>query len=423
MRAILALAQKDLQVLLRVRIGVFFTFVWPILVAVLFGVIFSGPGESNGRIAVALVDEDASPQSKEFVTRMEKGGKFDILKTDRNEAASLVRQGRRTAGIVLVRGFGEASDRIFYGNPPKVEVLIDPSRKAESGMIEGLLFQQAAEGMQKVLSDRTASQNMIHKALNELDTAKNFSAGERESLSRYLGELDRFLGNQSAQQAGTGSQAAWKPIDIENKAITIQRSGPLNPFEVTFPQGVLWGIIGCVMTFGIGIVSERTHGTLLRLQVAPIGRAQLLAGKALACFISISIVQVGLFVLGRLFFRVRPSSVGLLVLAGLSVSVAFVGIMMLVSSLGKTEQAAAGAGWAVMLPMSMLGGGMVPLFVMPAWMTSASQISPIKWAILALEGALWRSFTLQEMILPCSILVAVGVACFFIGTRTFRAAS
>jgi len=109
------------------------------------------------------------------------------------------------------------------------------------------------------------------------------------------------------------------------------------------------------MTFGIGIVSERTHGTMVRLQMSPLTRWHLLAGKALACFTAIAVVEAGLFVVARFFFRVHPSPWSLLALAGFSTAAGFVGIMMLVSSLGKTEQAAAGAGWAVMLPITMRG--------------------------------------------------------------------
>jgi ABC-2 type transport system permease protein len=73
-----------------------------------------------------------------------------------------------------------------------------------------------------------------------------------------------------------------------------------------------------------------------------------------------------------------------------------------------------------MLPMSMLGGGMVPLFAMPGWMQSVSNYSPIKWGILALEGAIWRGFTPSDMLLPCGILLAVGVVGFTVGARVFR---
>jgi ABC-2 type transport system permease protein len=67
----------------------------------------------------------------------------------------------------------------------------------------------------------------------------------------------------------------------------------------------------------------------------------------------------------------------------------------------------------------MLGGGMIPLFVMPSWMVRAGNISPAKWAVLALEGAIWRGFSVTEMFLPCAILVATGVVCFALGTRAF----
>ena len=42
--------------------------------------------------------------------------------------------------------------------------------------------------------------------------------------------------------------------------------------------------------------------------------------------------------------------------------------MMLISTLGRTEQAVSGAGWAAMMPLAMFGGSMVPPMVMPAWM-------------------------------------------------------
>jgi ABC-2 type transport system permease protein len=54
-------------------------------------------------------------------------------------------------------------------------------------------------------------------------------------------------------------------------------------------------------------------------------------------------------------------------------------------------------------------------------MATTGNFSPVKWAILAMEGALWRGFSLREMLLPCAILVAVGIVTFAIGVRTFRA--
>jgi ABC-2 type transport system permease protein len=63
---------------------------------------------------------------------------------------------------------------------------------------------------------------------------------------------------------------------------------------------------------------------------------------------------------------------------------------------------------------------MIPLFVMPSWMQTVSNASPVKWGILALEGATWRGFSASEMALPVGVLLGVGVAGFALGVRLFR---
>jgi ABC-2 type transport system permease protein len=180
-------------------------------------------------------------------------------------------------------------------------------------------------------------------------------------------------------------------------------------------------LIGCMMSFGISMVTERTHGTLVRLRMAPLTRAQVLGGKALSCFVSILLVELMLFAIAW-NFGVRPSSIAMLALAGVSAAICFVGFMMLVAGLGKTEETASGAAWAILMPLSMFGGAMIPTFVMPQWMQTIGYVSPIRWTLLALEGGVWRNFSLAEMATPCALLITVGVACFAIGTRGLREA-
>jgi ABC-2 type transport system permease protein len=91
------------------------------------------------------------------------------------------------------------------------------------------------------------------------------------------------------------------------------------------------------------------------------------------------------------------------------------------SVLGKTEESVGSAGWGIMMILSMFGGGMVPMIAMPKWMLSLSVFSPIRWAILALEGAIWRGFSPQEMLQPCLVLLGVGLVTFYAGTRVLRA--
>ncbi len=375
MNQIIALALKDLRLMPRNKGGMFFTFAWPIVLMVLFGFAFGGNATSGGaqpKMRIAVTDEDHSDASRTFLAGLE--ASLELTPMTTAEADLAVRLGRRAGYLVVKPGFGAASQRILSGPSKQVELGVDPARQAEAGMIEGLLMKQAGA----------------------------------ELLTRFTAQ-------------GSSGGEAWQPLKITTRAVARERRGPENAFDVTFPQGIVWGLIGCVMTFGVSLVTERTHGTLVRLRMAPLSRAQILGGKALACFITIMLVEVILLTVA-FGFGVRPSSMGILALAGVSAAVCFVGFMMLIASLGKTEQTASGAGWAILMPMSMLGGAMVPQFVMPQWMQTAGMISPIRWVVLAIEGGIWRQFTLNEMVLPCAILISVGIACFAAGTRGLKEA-
>jgi ABC-2 type transport system permease protein len=89
--------------------------------------------------------------------------------------------------------------------------------------------------------------------------------------------------------------------------------------------------------------------------------------------------------------------------------------MMFASTLGKTQSAVAGATWGILMPLAMIGGAMIPLIAMPPWMLTVSNISPVKWGIWALEGAIWRGFSLVDMLQPCGILVGMGAVFFALG--------
>ncbi len=417
MKQVIALALKDLRLMPRNRGGMFFTFVWPVLVTVLFGIMFGGSDEGQqGKIRIAVVDDDNSDGSRAFLTKLEDS--FELSAMTGADAENAVRRGERTGFIVIKPGFGEASNRMFYGNPKEIEVGVDPARQAEAGMLEGLLMKHAATDMQKMFTDSQASTAMIDKALGDI---KQAPADQAAPVQRFLGELRTFVGTPQSQGPPGSPLGEWQPLKITKKDVARVYEGPRNPFDITFPQGVIWGLIGCAMSFGISLVTERTHGTLVRLRMAPLTSVQILGGKALSCFTAILFVELMLLAVA-LGFGVRPTSYPILALAGLSAAICFVGFMMLVASLGKTEQTASGAAWAMLMPLSMIGGAMVPTFVMPAWVQSVSFISPIRWTMLAIEGGVWRNFSLGEMVVPCAILISVGVACFAIGTRGLKEA-
>jgi ABC-2 type transport system permease protein len=422
MKEMLALAGKDLRLLLRDKAGSCFVFFFPLLFAIFFGVIFSGAGEGSSSISIALVDEDNTTGSIKFDSTLAKATELQVRFTTREEGVNLVRGGKRAAYIVLTQGFGAASERMFWGDPAKVEIGLDPSRQAEAGMLQGVLMRYFMEGFGANFTDRTKMTSHLKESVEAMNSAPEKERAYWSPLSKSLQQMQEFFAQPDLAgdtATGSGGFKGWEPLKVEVSDVAVKKEGPKNYFEVTFPQAILWGLIGCAASFGIALVVERTRGTLVRLRMAPISRRTILAGKALACFTANVAVSVLLIAVAMLIFKVRPYSLPLLGLALLSSSLCFTGIMMLLSVLGKTEAAASGVGWAMLMVMAMLGGGMVPMFIMPSWMRFVGNFSPAKWVIVTIEGAVWRGFSAPSMLWHCAVLAAIGLAFFVLGATVF----
>ena len=405
MGRILALAAKDLRLLCRDKAALFWVLAFPLLIGILFGSIFGGEGQASAS-KIAIVDEDGTAESRALAARLKKSPAVRVSELGLGPAKDRVRRGDLTAYVRIPQGYGEA-DRQFKS--PRIEVGVDPARKAEIGMLQGVISQAAFEGLGEKFSNPSSM-------VGSIDSALATSGAVNAQTRRFLTELKAFMesgASAASQDEGFGFQGP----KIETTAVAQKGDRPASSFEVTFPQALIWGILGVVSSFAISMVKERQQGTMARLRVSPMSFGEILGGKGLACYAACAGVMLLLLLAGVLLFRIRISGPALLALAIGSSAFCYVGLMMLLSVLGRTEQAVAGSSWGVLIIMSMFGGGMIPVFAMPQWMQAAGSFSPIKWSTLATEGAIWRGFGLSEMLLPCGILLAIGLVTFALGIR------
>lgn len=402
MHDILAIVHKDFLQLRRDPAALFFTLGWPLIVAIMFGVLFGGGGSTPPRIT--LLDLDGSLQSKAFAKTVEG---LDTLIVDRattlQAARDGVRRGDRTAAVVLPSGWGASGGGGFSPDAMAVDVLVDPSRKAEQAMLEGLLIGASMQSL-TAARDPAATQAMVTQAKSDV---QGLPVPARDAYFRFydaLGALPVTPANGRAE----GDEPAFTPLRLRMQSVAARRSGPANSHAVTFPQGMFWAVLGCLMSFATTLATERSEGTWLRLRAAPVASWRLLAGKGLACGLAMLAALNVLALVGALAFGVRANW-ALLEVAFLCGAFAFTALMMVLAMLGRSVRAASGFAWAVLMPMAMLGGAMIPLFAMPAWMQSAAMASPVRWLIIAIEGATWRGFSAAEMVLPCAVLLGIGV--------------
>ena len=420
MRSIMTLALKDLLLLWRDKFGLFWVVVFPLVFAIFFGSIFSGGGDDGpSSIKIAVVDQDSTEWSGKFVSELDSSESFEVVKTELDNALQLVRKGKVAGYVLLEEGFDAYAGPFFGGKPP-IKIGIDPSRKAEAGYMQGILTKMLFASFQERLMDADRMTLIMESTETNIDSSADLSPDQRSSLKKlissvreFYGEADKSLFDMDGDE-GEGSGVMGE-IEVESIERERFKNHPKSYYDISFTQAILWGLIGCVATFAVSIVVERTTGTFLRLRLAPISRVHILAGKGVACFISCIGVMVVLLLFGKVIFGVNLSHIPQLVIAIFSSALCFVGIMMFMSVLGRTERAVAGSGWSILMVMSMIGGAMVPVMFMPGWMKSLSSISPVRWAIYSLEGAIWRDFSLPEMMHPVIILLAIGLLFFSIG--------
>jgi len=220
--------------------------------------------------------------------------------------------------------------------------------------------------------------------------------------------LQTLLGTSAAGIPATARPA----VVVTSVARTgVARSG----YEIVFPAMVLWGLLGCAAAFAVSMVAERSTGCFVRLRAAPLTRVSILAAKAAACATACTLDAILLSAIGWLVLGVHIADAGKFIAAVAAMVLCFSGLTMVLSVLGTSEQAVAGAGWATLILMAMIGGAMVPVAMFPQWLLSVSDFSPVRWGILALEGATWRDFHWSELAKPLLVLTSVGLLAFAAG--------
>lgn len=435
LRLIGVLARKDLRLLRRDWGTLFFIAAFPVIMGLLFGMIggsFSaGPDAGSPAMRIGVVDNDQSDVSKRFVADFDAIDQIEIEPVERSAGIERVRKGELLAVLIIPEEFGETAG-VMWLDQPEIELGVDPSRGAERAMLEGFLMQASGQLLMSRFQDLDTMRSLIRQSQEQAQ--QNVPLLLQPLLLRMLDSIDAVMVQVDAIADADGEgddESAFgmelvqiRPIDVTRQTATGEGDAaegprPRTAWDISFPSAILWGVLGCVAGFATSVVQERTRGTLFRLQVAPANLGHVLAGKALACFLTVLLVIFAMTLLG-LTLGISLDSVGLLALAAVCVAFCFVGIMMTFSVIGRTEEVVGGASWGANVVMAMFGGGMFPLAFMPGWMSTLANFSPVKWGIVAIEGAVWRGYSLADMLPACAVLIGIGAVGLLVGITILR---
>ncbi|HEX7471864.1 MAG TPA: ABC transporter permease, partial [Candidatus Limnocylindrales bacterium] len=170
----------------------------------------------------------------------------------------------------------------------------------------------------------------------------------------------------------------------------------------------------------LSLLGDRRVGTLQRLLAAPVSKASILLGGALASFVlglvSMTTLMVATTVLRGAYWG-PPLPVALLI-GGAAFSA--MGLSLLVATVARTAEQASGLNAIVAISMSAIGGVFIPLSQAPEIMARISQITPHAWFLRAIDTLSVPTAGLADVLPSILVLSAMGALTAGIGLARAR---
>jgi ABC-2 type transport system permease protein len=181
---------------------------------------------------------------------------------------------------------------------------------------------------------------------------------------------------------------------------------------------ILFSLLG-LSIIGGAILTERSWHTMDRLRGTPARPAEILIGKAVPLATILLAQQAAIVAYGALVFGVPIHRPDLVLIAGVTWAITLLcagaALATIVRSHGELSAVTDIGG----LFLTVVGGAMVPLALMPGWLRAVAPVSPGYWALTGLRAALTddAAATLRSV----AVLLAVAaVSAAFAGWRLAR---
>jgi ABC-2 type transport system permease protein len=186
------------------------------------------------------------------------------------------------------------------------------------------------------------------------------------------------------------------------------------------PLLALFPFVSLFLVTSVAMLRERSSGTLERLLAMPLGKADLLAGYALA-FGLVAVVQTVLasaVALGPLDLDVAGSPVVVVVLAVLNALLG-TALGLLLSAFAQTEFQAVQFMPLLVIPQILLCGLFVPRVALPSVLEAISNVLPLSYAVDAME-TLTRTDQTGDVWNDVAVVLGFALAALALGAATLR---
>ena len=435
----ITLTVKDLKRLLSDRRALVINLVLPLLLTFIMGLSFGGGffGKSSGisAIPVAMVAGDLPDMVKDpLANGLTESGFFTVVWADTSTARALVKNGDVAAAVVVPPDFTE---RFFSQEDVALQIWKDPGSQLKSGIVEQiftrLLVQyQAGEAAYLALWPETLDPQ---EGTNFQEWADDFFEGDFGDIwqklrapesepelnlaaENFMLAMDRQVALNQALSSQGISLAVKNKSDL---AMDDSEAKEINLFNFFLPNFAVFFLMFGVAASSRDFHREQKAGTLQRQMLAPIRRESFLLGKWATASIQGILMLSVLFLAGGILFRVdlaaAPFSLALIVIL---CSTAAASVFLFLALLSPTEKFMDNLTTVVILVSAMVGGNMIPLENLPAWMKGIGQFGFNFWANLGFQNIMNYGRGVVEDPQPAVVLACMSVGLLMVNLMMFR---
>tara|TARA_R110000796_G_scaffold11552_6_gene39015 strand:+ start:18528 stop:19796 length:1269 start_codon:yes stop_codon:yes gene_type:complete len=401
MHKLWASTYKELLLLSRDIGGLAILFVMPLVLVVTITLIQDSTFRSinDNKIPILWVDYDKGEVSKNIYDGLADSKSFNIIgKESDSEAKELVFKGEYQLAIVIPANLSSELEKKVNLN---VEGLLSKfgleeetpqSEKADLEKKEVILYFDPATQM----AFKNSIKNGIDKMIFKIETQTIYKAFQSQ-----------ITDDETEAIFDTESFITFKEITPsigENEIIP-------NSVQHNVPAWTLFAIFFIIVPLSINMVKEKSQGTFVRLRTNPVSYLTVLGGKTMI-YLAVCLIQFGLMLgIGVYLFPSLglPSlavtgKIPLLFLVALFAGLAAIGLGLLLGTVARTQEQSAPFGATFVVILAALGGVWVPVFIMPKFMQTLSNLSPMNWGLNAFYDVFLRDTGILDLIPELTLL-------------------
>lgn len=172
---------------------------------------------------------------------------------------------------------------------------------------------------------------------------------------------------------------------------------------------------------GRALAGEKEEGTLDRLAMTPTSAKEIVAGKTIYTVI-VQLIRAAIIIAAITFFFgvVMNGSWLLVALIVLLLTIASVGIGLILSAISEDESTYSELSMMTILPAMFVTGVFFPVASIPAWIRPIAYIYPLTYANNAIRQVMLIGATLGEVAHNLIILIAFAIGLYLIGSWLFN---